>query len=137
MASNQSLIFWEGMGMAARNVARAVVLSDDRTVVRKKGREFWMYHTPWHGDAAFGSPRGVPLKTVFFLEHGRENSIEKMRGSNAISQLFTCSFPPLWDPQGMEFFLGLFTELTGQVRCRKLSFRPDRSVLHFVNGMTG
>jgi hypothetical protein len=113
----------------------AVVLSDDRTVVRKRGPEFWIYGTPWHGDAAFGSPRGVPLETIFFLKHGRENSVEEIRGSHAVSQLFTCSFPPLWDPQGMEFVLGVFTELTGQVPCRKLRFRPDRSAVEFVNGL--
>jgi hypothetical protein len=112
------------------------VLSDDRTIVRKQRGEFWMYGTPWHGDAEFGSPRGVRLESIFFLRHGRTNSVEEMTGSDPVSQLLTCSFPALWDPQGMEFVLELFADLTARVPCHELSFKPDNSVIEFFDGMT-
>ena len=51
------------------------VLSDDRIVVRKKGNEFWMYGTPWHGEARFASPRGARIERIFFLKHGPTCSI--------------------------------------------------------------
>ena len=112
------------------------VLSDDRTIVRKRGGEFWMYGTPWHGDAEFGSPREVRLESIFLLRHGRTNSVKEMIGSDPVSQLLTCSFPPLWDSQGMEFALELFTELTARVPCQELSFKPEGSVIEFLNGRT-
>lgn len=108
------------------------VLSDDRTIVRKKGREFWMYGTPWHGEAKFGSPRGVRLERIFLIGHGRENSITDMDGIDPVSQLLTCSFSPHWDPQGMAFTLEILTDLTVQVPCQELTFAPDRRVTNFV-----
>jgi hypothetical protein len=110
------------------------VLSDDRTIVRKKGQEFWMCGTPWHGEAKFGSPRGVRLERIFFLRHGRKNSIKEVKGTDPVSQLLTCSFPPYWDPQGMAFTMELFTDLTARVPCQELTFKPERSAIEHVIG---
>ena len=108
------------------------VLSDDRAIVRKKGHQFWMYGTPWHGDATFASPRGVRVERIFFLRHWHENSIKEIKGINPVSQLLTCSFPPFWDPRGMAFTLEIFTDLTAQVPCQELAFKPERSTLDLV-----
>jgi hypothetical protein len=47
------------------------ILSDDRVIVRKMDSEFRAYGTPWHGEAAFGSPRQAKLERIFFLRHGK------------------------------------------------------------------
>jgi hypothetical protein len=112
------------------------VLSDDRTIVRKKGDQFWMYGTPWHGDAKFGSPRGVRLERIFFLRHGQKNSIKEIKGIDPVSQLLTCSFPPYWDPQGMAFTLEEFTDLTAHIPCQELAFKPEKSALDLVERIT-
>ncbi len=112
------------------------VLSDDRTIVRKKGNQFWMYGTPWHGEAKFGSPRGVRLESIFFLRQCKENAITETKGIDPVSQLLTCSFPPYWDPRGMAFAMELFTDLTAQVPCQELAFKPDRSAIDLVTGVT-
>ena len=70
------------------------LLSDDRVIVRKEGGKFWMYGTPWHGDARFGSPRRIGLDRVFFLRHGRENLIRATGQADTVMQLLKCSFPP-------------------------------------------
>jgi hypothetical protein len=108
------------------------ILSDDRVIVRKQGREFRVYGTPWHGEAAFGSPREARLERIFFLRHGQDNSVKDMKGLDPVSHLLTCSFPPLWDSQEMEFVLEFFSQLSAQVPCQKLSFRPEKSVLALV-----
>jgi hypothetical protein len=108
------------------------VLSDDRTIVRKRGHQFWMYGTPWHGEAKFGSPRGVRLERIFFLRHGQKNSINEIKGIDPVSQLLTCSFPSYWDPQGMAFTLEIFSDLTAQVPCQELAFKPERSAIDHV-----
>jgi len=108
------------------------ILSDDRVIVRQKGPEFRVYGTPWHGEAALGSPREARLERIFFLRHGQENSVKDMKGLDPISHLLTCSFPPLWDSKGMEFVLEFFSQLAAQVPCQELSFRPEKSALTLV-----
>ena len=107
------------------------VLSDDRNIVRKKGNQYWTYGTPWHGEAKFASPETVVLERIFFLRQGKENTIHEIKGSEAVSQFLTTSFPPYWDAGGMAFTLEMFTDLTHQVPCQELTFRPDRSTIDF------
>jgi hypothetical protein len=109
------------------------VLSDDRIIVRKNGHQFWMYGTPWHGDARLASPRRVRLEKVFFLRHGQENSIKEIKGIDPVSQLLTSSFPPYWDPQSMAFTLEVFTDLTAQVPCQELAFKPEKSAIDYIS----
>ena len=111
---------------------REGVLSDDRIIVRKKGRRFWMYGTPWHGDASFVSPKGVTAERVFFLGHGQENSIKEIKGIDPVSNLITCSFLPHWDPQGMAFSMDFFTDLAAHVPCYEFTFKPDKSAIELV-----
>ena len=108
------------------------VLSDDRTVVRKKGDEYWMYGTPWHGEAKYGTPRAVRLERIFFLRHGAHHSSKQVSEIKAVSQFLICSFPPYWDPRGMEFSMELFSDVAAQVPCEELTFTPERSVLDFI-----
>jgi hypothetical protein len=109
------------------------VLSDDRTIVRKQDGQFWMYGTPWHGDAPFGSPRGAKLERIFFLGHGRKNAVRDLQGAGAMLQFLKCSFPPYWDAPGMESAMKIFEELATGVSCCELSFKPDESAIGFIN----
>jgi hypothetical protein len=108
------------------------VLSDDRIIVRKQGDQFWMYGTPWHGDAKFASPKAVRVERILFLKHGYRNSIERVKGFSLMSRLVQCSFPTHWDSKGMAFTLETFADLASRVPCHVLSFRPDRSAVEFV-----
>ena len=111
------------------------VLSDDRIIVRKMGGRFWMYGTPWHGDAKACSPEKVPLEKIFFLRHAKINKVKKIEGIAAASKLLVCSFPTFWDKKGMEFILGFIDELTREVPCYELSFVPDERVLDLVKSI--
>lgn len=112
--------------------AGAVVLSDDRTLVRQIDGHLYMYGTPWHGEAKFGSPRGVKLDKIFFLRHSRTNSIEPLSRSRAVLQLLQCSFPPYWDAAGMEAAMTLFERLATRVSCCELKFKPDESAIEIL-----
>lgn len=111
------------------------VLSDDRTVVRKREDDYWIYGTPWHGEGRYSSPRAVRLERIFFLRHGREHSLKCVKGIDSVSRLLTCSFPPYWNRQGMEFSMELFTDLPPKVPCEELTFKPEISVLDFIKSM--
>ena len=112
------------------------ILSDDRVIVRKKDSEFWACGTPWHGEAAFGSPRQAKLERIFFLRHGKTNSVKDMKGLDLVSQLLTCSFTPLWNPQAMTIVLEFFSQVVDKVPCQELAFRPEKNALALVKKIT-
>ncbi|MFQ6082428.1 MAG: hypothetical protein ACE5WD_03605 [Candidatus Aminicenantia bacterium] len=108
------------------------ILSDDRIIIRKINGCFWIYGTPWHGDAKANSPEKALLNKIFFLKHAKRNIVRKIHPVEATSRLIICSFPPFWDKNGMEFTLKLCAELVQKIPCYELSFAPDESVLDLV-----
>jgi hypothetical protein len=111
------------------------ILSDDRTIVRKIDGQFWIYGTPWHGDAKVSSPGRAPLEKIFFLKHAEKSEIKKMSLIDATSRIVVCSFPTFWDKKGMEFTLGFIDELVTEVPCYELGFVPDKTAIDFVRNI--
>lgn len=111
---------------------RALVLNDDRIVLRQRDGRFWMYGTPWHGEYSNVSPQGVPLERVFFLRHAEANTVRCVEGAAAVSMLLTRCFLPLWDAEGMRFTLDFCSHLAAMVPCHELGFVPDGSVVDLV-----
>jgi hypothetical protein len=111
------------------------ILSDDRIILRKNKDQYWMYGTPWHGDARFASPAKVKLEKVFFINHGQANSVQAVRGTLPVLQFLKASFPPYWDKNCMEFAMKFFNDLVATVPCRRLSFVPDSKIVEFVDNL--
>ncbi len=108
------------------------VLSDDRIILRPVENTICMYGTPWHGEADLASPERTPLTGLDFLAKGSKNEIVPLRISDAIGRLFTCSFPPFYSQQGLDFTLSFHEEIVGTVPCYELKFLPDEKVLEFI-----
>jgi hypothetical protein len=111
------------------------ILSDDRIILRKNKGQYWMYGTPWHGDAKFASPAKVKLEKVFFIKHGRANSVKAVSGTFPVLQFLKASFPPYWDKNCMEFAMEFFNDLVATVPCRALSFVPDSKIVEFIDNL--
>ncbi len=113
----------------------AIVLNDDRIVVREKDGAFWMYGTPWHGDFRKLSPDGLPIQKIFFLRRGEENGAILKNGAEAVAMLLARSFPPLWDNKGMAFTTDLCHRMVSKIPCYELSFAPDAGIVDFVRDL--
>jgi len=113
----------------------ATVLNDDRIIVREKDGKFWMYGTPWHGDFREVTPKGMPIRKIFFLRHGEKNSAVPRKGAEAVSMLLTRAFPPLWDQKGMDYTLGLLDRIASKLPCYELNFLPDKRIIDFVRNV--
>ena len=120
-------ILWE-------NEPDITVLSDDRIILRRIENKIWMYGTPWHGEAMLGSPSRAPLTAVYFLEKGQKNKLISQKASDSISRLFTCSFPPFYNRDALDFTLGFLEDVVKNVPCYELKFTPDKSVVEFIKG---
>lgn len=110
------------------------VLSDDRIILRRMGSRIWMYGTPWHGEAMLASPSRVPLTAIYFLEKGQKNELISQKPSDSISRLFTCSFPPFYNRDAIDFTLTFLEDVVKNVPCSELKFTPDKSVVEFIKG---
>lgn len=111
------------------------ILSDDRVIVRPINDRFWMFGTPWHGDAKTALPQGAPLGNVCLIKHNPENYALPLKASDAASRLMVRCFPTFFDRSGMLYTLGLLGEIAEQVPCYELGFVPDESILDFVSQM--
>ncbi|MBU0494841.1 MAG: hypothetical protein KKA73_27100 [Chloroflexi bacterium] len=117
---------WEGQ-------PGVTLLSDDRVIVRKHddGR-FWVYGTPWHGDARAVSSDIVPLERIYVIYHAAENRAVRIAPADAASRLLVRAFPTFWDAEGMAYTLSVLGELSETVPCYELGFVPDQSIVDFV-----
>lgn len=111
----------------------ALVLSDERIIVRRIDNGFRMYGTPWQSNAAASSPENVPLERTFFIKHSPENHAVLLKAGDAASRLFTRCFPTFWDESSLNYTLDLVGQIAEQVPCYELGFVPDNNVLDFVN----
>jgi hypothetical protein len=110
----------------------AAIFSDDRIILREKNGEYWMYGTPWHGEARFVSPRSVKLEQIFFLQHDQNNAVRSLSRTDSVVEFLKASFPPFWDSDGVAFAMAFLSDLTEAVPCQALSFKPDGSIIDFL-----
>ena len=114
------------------SVEGARILSDDRVIVRREAGGFRLYGSPWHGDAHFAAPGGVPLERLYFIRHGDSNRFQALPADASVRALLRCSFPPFWDPDGISVSLDLFAELVAAVPCTEMRFLPDAAVVELL-----
>jgi hypothetical protein len=108
------------------------LLSDDRIVIRKQDGKFWMYGTPWHGDAGVASPDRAPLTAVFLLEQWSTNELAPIPTSRAAAELFARSFLPHYLEKGIHFTLDFLDQITRSVPCSILRFTPTPGAVEAV-----
>ncbi|MBU0605104.1 MAG: hypothetical protein KKH77_02315 [Candidatus Omnitrophica bacterium] len=110
----------------------AVILNDDRTIIRKIDAEYRIYGTPWHGDVSECSSGTAPLKKIYFIGHSDNNSSVKLSPSEASARLVACSFSPFWDTSGMAFILDFASGLSEKIPSFDLGFLPDKTIAKFL-----
>ena len=113
---------------------RTPILSDDRIVLRRAGRGFRGYGTPWHGDGGFARNRSAPLGTIIFLTQAPRTRLEALAPAPAAARLLARSFPPPWDAAGMARALDTCARVATRVPAYALDFTPDRSAVEAVLG---
>ena len=96
-----------------------------------------VYGTPWHGDGGFASAASAPLGALFFLRHGRTTRLVPLARGEAAARLFTRSFPPPWDREGVARALDACADAAAPAPAFELAFRPDRTAVAAVREAIG
>lgn len=113
----------------------ATVLTDERLIIRRVNGQFWVYGTPWVGDANIFSPKQALLEKIFNIRHSSQNSIRPLSSPEAASRLLVRCFPPFFDQAGMQNILELLAQITEEIPCYDLGFVPDRGIIDLVRSL--
>ena len=98
---------------------RAVMVNDDKPLIRMTDEEAIAYGTPWDGKHRLSSNIAVPLKAVCILERSVENRIREITSSEALPMLLQQVYRPM-DSAAMARTLNLIDRLAGRVKFYRL-----------------
>jgi len=118
--------------------SRAMILNDDRVIVRKRAKGFFLYSAPWHGEFSANFKRRLcpaALKELFFIYHHKKNIAKKISPQQAFSLLYSTTFPAFWDEDMLNKTAGLCANVVQRVSCCHLGFVNDRKVIPFVRNI--
>jgi hypothetical protein len=107
-------------------------LSDDRIILRKLDGQFWMYGTPWHGDAGVASPGRAPLTSVFLLEQAPTIKFSSLPASQTAAELFARAFVPHYLKHGIHFALSFLDDLTRSIPSSIFHFVPNQNAVEAI-----
>jgi hypothetical protein len=110
----------------------AIVVTDERVLIRRQEGRLWAYGTPWHGTAEIHKNVGVPLEEVFFIKHGAQNQASEVQTVDAANRLLVRCFPTFWHKEGMQFVLDLCYEIARSIHCQQLAFAPSDDVTNYI-----
>lgn len=112
--------------------AGVTILGDERMVVTREDGRFWLSGTPWPGGGFTVSADTVPLRKVFFLQHGEQNVRISDRLINLYGLFFQQLFLPFWNGEALAFALRFAEELLSTVPAARLAFVNDERVIEFL-----
>lgn len=99
---------------------RAVMVNDDKPLLRITAEGIHVYGTPWNGKHHLGENICVPLKAICLLERGEENRIRKITPKEALTMLIQQSNRPR-NPRLMGKYLELLDSMTRQTDFYRLA----------------
>lgn len=108
------------------------VLGDECLILRRQGSQFWVYGTPWVGEAGLSSPMGAPVEGAIFIRHSQQNSLDPTSPNRAAEQLLSQSILTPYDPIAVQSGLDLCLDFVAQTPAYDFGFVPDESAVRLI-----
>lgn len=137
---NRGYLFVGPSGAGKSTVARLFeqktkgsVLGDDIIAIWKGKGGPRIYGTPIFSTSSI-SPlkKGVPLRALFFLRHGRRNALKSLSPRDSLERFLSQTPSILWIPEALRFSAEFSFELCSSLPNHELSFVPDGTVVSFL-----
>lgn len=114
---------------------RAVMVNDDKPLIRVSADGVFVYGTPWNGKHHLGNNMVAPLKAICILSRGQQNAIAGISATEACPLLLKQTFMPEL-PLDVAKTLQLVNEMTKKVAFYHLHCNmDDEAALVSYNGM--
>lgn len=117
-----------------KEVEGAVVLSDERVVLRIRDGGVYLYGTPWTGSGLAFAQEEVRLSRIYFIEHAERNVIHTVSARQAWPLFLTNMRLPLWDEERTNRVFDAAEEVLASFPLFRLGFRPDAEVVSSITG---
>ena len=98
------------------------VLSDDRVVVRRLQSGWFVYGTPWPGDACVAKNTRSPLEGLLFLTQGEDVDFRPLAPRETLEKIIPVASIPWYDRVSVEKMLALCNDLIGSVPAFEMTF---------------
>ena len=116
----------------------ATCVSDDRVILRERDGVWWMYGTPWHGEAEIVSSASAPLRHVFTIDRSvRRNESSPLSRSSTVARLFACAFPPFHDADGIGTIIATIDRVAAAIPVSRFAFANDAGAVAFAREIAG
>jgi hypothetical protein len=115
--------------------SKAMVLNDDRIIVRKLNGRFFIYGSPWHGefsDYLQSHIESAPLDKLFFIHHASQNTVQHISQKETFNLLYPALFPTFWDKGCLENVVSFCQDLVKTIPCFRLGFVNNKKVITFA-----
>lgn len=103
---------------------KVVMINDDKPIIRKKDGVFYVYGTPWMGKSDIGNNVKAPVKAVYILQRGENNSAERIQIGAVFKNILEATVVPT-DRKNMENLLSLLDEFFSSVQLFLLTCNMD------------
>jgi hypothetical protein len=111
------------------------VIDDEHIIARCVENAPLLYGAPWSRGQREATFSRTAAKAIFFLSHGRRNRCVRLSSSEALAQLLSQVFLPVWSREQVELTVQTCAELLQAVDCYRLEFFPDPEIIGFVQGV--
>ena len=103
---------------------RAVMVNDDKPLIRVCEEGSFIYGTPWCGKHRLGNNIQVPLRAICILERGKKNEIHRIEKREALPMLLQQSYRPS-DIKALEKTVLLLSKMQENVLFFRLKCNMD------------
>lgn len=98
---------------------RAVMINDDKPIIRLINGSFYVYGTPWNGKHRLGTNARAEIAAICEIRQGKVNKIQRISPSEMLMVVFNQTIRPA-EPDKMENLLGILDKLLTSVPLYRL-----------------
>ncbi|MBI5873375.1 MAG: hypothetical protein HZB36_04440 [Candidatus Omnitrophica bacterium] len=113
-------------------VGQKDLLNDDRIAVRRYGKSWRIFGTPWHGEFPVVSSSSAPFRALYFIKHSKKNYLKALSTEEICRALFQHSLLPYWDEDSIKMVLDNFKRLAIEIPAYELGVVPDKRIIGFI-----